>query len=81
VGIIFTYLIPWSLVLLEKPPVTHLFKHIPTFHGTIKCINTLHMNPPLGSILSQMNPVHKTPPNSSTVHLNFILPNYVEQVL
>jgi hypothetical protein len=62
-------LTPCSSAFTEKPPVAELFKNFPTFYETRRFITVFIKSPPLVPILSQINPLHKTPSYFSKVFL------------
>jgi hypothetical protein len=66
--------IPWCRILFEKLIVTHLVKNILISLWNPKVLNRIHKNPPLVSILNQLNPFRSNDPCLPKVHLNVVLP-------
>jgi hypothetical protein len=70
---------PWRKVFFPLPPTkltaAELINNLCAFYGKRRFIYAVHMNSPLQSVLSQLNPVHLFTPNVSKSYFNIIIPS------
>jgi hypothetical protein len=67
------YLIPTSVVIFEKPVVTHLHYKFLIFCETRRCITAFNQRLALIPILSQTNPIHTFQPYFFKIDFNVII--------
>jgi hypothetical protein len=64
---------PWRTVFLEKLAAIQFGKNFPDFSWNPIVRYFIHSSPPLGRILSHMNPDHILTPYSFQSHFNIII--------